>query len=211
MKTESLIDALTQDAPLRSRFGPALLLAAGGAVALGGAVFFGTLGFRPDIGTAMGTARFLFKLVLTFALAAGALGVASRFARPGRELGVWVWALWAVPVLLVAALAWELTVTPSSLWMTRLVGHNALYCLSLIPLLALGPLVCLLYAMRQGAPARPGFAGALAGLAASGIAAIFYATHCTDDSPLFVATWYPLATAIVSGIGYLAGARVLRW
>jgi hypothetical protein len=41
-------------------------------------------------------------------------------------------------------------------------------------------------------------AGAIAGLAASGIAATFYATNCTDDSPLFVITWYPLATGFVA-------------
>jgi len=113
--------------------------------------------------------------------------------------------------LLLMALACELMVTPPSLWMSKLVGHNSLHCLSLIPLFAIGPLAALLYALRQGAPARPGLAGVLAGLAASGIAAIFYATNCTDDSPLFVATWYSLATAIVAGIGYVAGSRLLRW
>jgi hypothetical protein len=211
LKTDSLIEALTQDAPVRTRFGPALVLATAGGIAFVGAAFFGLLGFRPDIGTAIGTVRFLFKLLLTFALAASALGIVSRFARPGRHLGVWRWALAAVPVLLLAALACELAVTPPSLWMKQLIGRNSLHCLSLIPLFAMGPLAALLYALRQGAPARPGLAGLLAGLAASGIAAIFYATNCTDDSPLFVATWYSLATAVVAGIGYLAGSRLLRW
>ena len=65
--------------------------------------------------------------------------------------------------------------------------------------------------MRQGAPTRPALAGALAGLLAGGIAATFYAAHCTDDSPFFVATWYTLAIAVLAGIGALAGGRVLRW
>jgi hypothetical protein len=38
-----------------------------------------------------------------------------------------------------------------------------------------------------------------------------YASHCTDDSPLFVATWYPIATAVVTAAGALIGARVLRF
>jgi hypothetical protein len=38
-----------------------------------------------------------------------------------------------------------------------------------------------------------------------------YAAHCSDDSPLFVATWYTLATALVAAIGALAGARFLRF
>jgi hypothetical protein len=54
-------------------------------------------------------------------------------------------------------------------------------------------------------------AGAVAGLAASGIAATFYASNCTDDSPLFVLLWYPLAIAIVTAVGYVAGGRLLRW
>jgi hypothetical protein len=35
-------------------------------------------------------------------------------------------------------------------------------------------------------------------LAASGIAATFYAANCTDDSALFVITWYPIAILIVT-------------
>ncbi|MFM9815988.1 NrsF family protein, partial [Streptomyces scabiei] len=61
------------------------------------------------------------------------------------------------------------------------------------------------------APTRPGSAGAVCGLAASGIAATFYAANCPDDSPLFVATWYPPAVAIVVLAGWAAGRRWLRW
>ena len=45
----------------------------------------------------------------------------------------------------------------------------------------------------------------------AGVGALLYATHCPDDSPLFVAIWYGSATAIVVAIGALAGARLLRW
>ena len=66
-------------------------------------------------------------------------------------------------------------------------------------------------ALRNGAPVRPGLSGAMAGLAASSIAAVFYAMNCFDDSPLFVITWYPLAVLGVMTAGYLAGVRYLRW
>jgi len=48
-------------------------------------------------------------------------------------------------------------------------------------------------------------------LASAGIAATLYASNCFDDSPLFVATWYPLAAALVATVGYFAGNRYLRW
>jgi hypothetical protein len=69
----------------------------------------------------------------------------------------------------------------------------------------------LLFAMREGAPQNPGVAGALAGAVAAGIAATLYASNCPDDSPLFVASWYPLATLIVVAVGAAAGVRLLRW
>jgi hypothetical protein len=72
-------------------------------------------------------------------------------------------------------------------------------------------LIALLFAMRAGAPQNPRIAGALAGAAAAGIAATLYASNCPDDSPLFVASWYPLATIVVSAVGAFAGDRLLRW
>jgi hypothetical protein len=41
--------------------------------------------------------------------------------------------------------------------------------------------------------------------------ATLYASHCTDDSPLFVAAWYTIATALVTAVGALAGAKLLRY
>ncbi|RTL73692.1 MAG: DUF1109 family protein, partial [Bradyrhizobiaceae bacterium] len=43
------------------------------------------------------------------------------------------------------------------------------------------------------------------------LGATLYASHCADDSPLFVATWYTLAAAFVTLIGAMAGRRVLRF
>jgi hypothetical protein len=51
----------------------------------------------------------------------------------------------------------------------------------------------------------------MAGLLSAGLAATLYASHCTDDSPLFVATWYTLGAALVTAIGALVGSRVLRF
>ena len=81
----------------------------------------------------------------------------------------------------------------------------------LIPLFAIPPLAGILYAVKQAAPRNAGLAGAIAGLAAGGIAACVYVLHCPDDSPLFLAAWYTLAVGFVSLVGYLAGRHWLRW
>jgi hypothetical protein len=211
VKTDDLIDLLAQDPAVRWRFGRILGFATVGGAVIAGAAFFIAIGFRPDIASAAETVRFLFKFVVTLSLAIAAIGALLRIARPGALLGLWGWAFAAAPVLLGGAVIAELITMPADVWAARLVGHNVRFCLTLIPLLAIGPLACLLFALRQGAPSRPGLAGAVAGLAASGIAATFYAANCTDDSPLFVATWYPVAIAVVVLIGYFAGARLLKW
>jgi hypothetical protein len=101
--------------------------------------------------------------------------------------------------------------TPPDHYLGKLVGSNAVHCLSLIPTLSIAPLAAALLAMRAGAPARPPLAGAAAGLVSAGLAATIYATNCTDDSPLFVVTWYTLATIVVAGVGAFCGDRLLRW
>ncbi len=211
MKTNELIDLLAQDAPLRWRFGPLFGIAALAGVALAGALFFAAIGFRPDISQAVESVRFLFKFAVTITLALGAGGVVLRLGRPGAPTGRWRWLLVAAPLLLLSAVVVELAVVPAHTWAARLVGNNARFCLTLIPLLSIGPLVCLLLALRQGAPEKPSEASALAGLAAAGIAATFYAANCTDDSPLFVAFWYPIAIAIVTAVGAFIGKYVLKW
>ena len=211
MKTDDLITALAQDAPVRWPLGRAVAAAMVGGAVVAGVIFFAGIGVRPDVMQAVETVRYLFKFIVTLALAVTATGLILHLARPGVPLGAWRWALLAAPVLLIVSVALEMMAMPMSSWGTRWIGTNAPWCLTLIPLMALGPLALMLWALRQGAPRRPGLAGAVAGLVASGIAATFYAAHCPDDSPFFVATWYTLATGIVVLIGTLAGRRWLRW
>jgi hypothetical protein len=212
MRTEDLINALVVDLTVsKARFRHVLF----GAITLGAiiaaAVFVLGLGVRPDFGQALETARFLFKFVFALSLVATATALLSRLAIPGVSAGPWAWGWLLAPALLVVAVAAELFVMPVDSWLPRLVGSNARACLTLIPLLSIAPLACILLALREGAPTSPGLAGAVAGLVASGVAATLYASHCTDDSPLFVATWYSLAIGVVVLVGYGVGSRVLRW
>ncbi|MGE0800302.1 MAG: NrsF family protein [Lautropia sp.] len=211
MKTDELVDLLARDAPPPWRFRPILMAAVAGGIAAAAIAFFATIGLRPDIADALRSGRFLFKFVVTVALAVTAIGATLRLGVPGARLARGGLALALAPVLLAGAAVLELLALPGQRWLPSLVGRNALDCLTLIPLLSIGPLACLFVALRQGAPSDPGAAGAVAGLAASGIAATFYAANCTDDSPLFVITWYPIATLIVTAAAYLGGRRLLRW
>jgi hypothetical protein len=212
MKTADLINSLAADpvAPavhLGRRI--ALALALGGAVSL--VLFMAAVGPRPDAMTAMRTVRFDLKFIDTLTFLAPSALLCWRLLRPDARPGALALLFLAPLALLGGAFIAELALTPADLWATKLVGSNALHCLALIPLVSIPPLAALIAAMRAGAPRYPALSGALAGAAAAGVAATIYATSCLDDSPLFVATWYPLATLFVAGLGALAGWRFLQW
>jgi hypothetical protein len=211
MKTDHLIALLAQDlSPTRS-LRLILVTAVACGIIIAATVFFSRIGLRPDISEAVKSGRFLFKFVVTITLAVSATVTMLRLARPDESLGLNGLMLAAAPMLLMFAALVELLIVPEDRWIPRLIGHNSGVCLTLIPFLSAGPLACLLIALRRGAPSNPGMAGAVAGLAASGIAATFYAANCTDDSPLFVITWYPIAILLVTVVGFLVGRRLLSW
>jgi hypothetical protein len=213
MKTENLIQALTIDAatpavPLGRTLGTWLL--PGVAIAIG--FYFAALGLRPHLlSLAADDPRIFFKIGLMVLLTCLAAPLTLRLVKPGAKLRSVSLALIIVPALLVLAILFEVFTISEADWGHRLIGHNAMFCLKSIPLLALAPFCALLFALRDGAPSRPALAGAAAGLLAGAIGATLYATHCPDDSPFFVATWYSIGIAIVTAAGALIGARVLRW
>jgi hypothetical protein len=211
MTTDDLIRALVADGYVGRKPRAVLLIALLSATAFVAILFFTRIGFREDIDTALRTVRFQFKFAVIVPLALVALGALFGSAAPVFALGRWA-RLLPLPLLLLAVgVAAELLSTPRSDWMVRLIGSNAVNCMTLIPLLASVPLVIFITALKSGAPAHPGLSGAMAGLGAGSLAAVFYAMNCFDDSPLFVITWYPLACAMVTLAGYLTGRRVLRW
>jgi len=212
METDQLIRTLAADNAHRARpVGFVLALALLSAAPVSVAMFFAELGVRPDVMTAMRNPFFDLKFAVTLALAISAIVVSLHLSRPEASLRGWAWLL-LIPVgLLVAGIGGEMMMPERQPMMTRLIGNNAWNCLTSIPLMSLPLLAAALLGLRHGAPTRPAIAGAIAGLLSAGLAATLYASHCTDDSPLFVATWYTIATALVTAIGALAGPRVLRF
>jgi hypothetical protein len=212
VETDQLIRTLAADNAHRARpVGFVLALALLAAAPVSVAMFFAGLGVRSDVMAAMHNPFFDLKFAVTLAMAISALAVALHLSRPEASLRGWAWLLLAPAALLAAGATGEMMLPQRTPMMTRLVGHNSKLCLVAIPLMSLPLLAAALLGLRHGAPTRPAIGGAIAGLASAGLAATLYAAHCTDDSPLFVATWYSFATAAVAAIGALAGSRVLRF
>jgi len=212
MKTENLIRALAADTGRRP---PApdrtLLVLLPAAILTAGAMLLLTLGVRPDFLAVLATLRFPFKFVVTITLVvvAGLVFRQTLFPVPSRRPD-WPLLLTA-PAVLLAGVAAELFTLPPDTWLMAAQGKNAALCLTVIPALGLVPLALMLWVLRQGATTRPVFAGFCAGLLAGAIAATFYAAHCTDDSPLFVATWYPVAIGMLGAAGAATAGFVARW
>ena len=212
MDTDQLIKTLAADNAHRPRpVGLVLALALLAAAPVSILMFVAELGVRPDVMTAMHNPFFDLKFAVTLALAAAAIAVSLHLSRPEASLRGFVWLL-AIPAgLLVAGISGEMMMPQRLPMMTRLVGNNSKVCMTAVPLMSLPLLAAALIGLRHGAPTRPALEGAMAGLLSAGLAATLYASHCTDNSPLFVATWYTLGAALVTAIGALVGSRVLRF
>ena len=211
MDTDQLIRTLAADNARARPVGFVLALALLAAAPVSLLMFFTELGVRPDVMSAMRNPFFDLKFAVTLALATSAILVSLHLSRPEASMRGWGW-LFMIPAgLLVAGISGEMTMPQRLPMMTRLVGQNSRVCMTAIPAMSLPLLAAALVGLRHGAPTRPALAGAIAGLLSAGLAATVYASHCTDDSPLFVATWYTIATALVTAVGALAGSKVLRF
>jgi len=212
MDTDQLIRTLAADNTHRGRpVGFVLMLGLLAAAPVSLLIFFAELGVRPDVMTAMHNPFFDLKFAVTIALAISAIAVSLHLSRPEASLRGFGWWLLIPAGLLAAGVGGEMMMPQRVPMMTRLVGSNSKICMTAVPAMALPLLAGALIGLRHGAPSRPAVAGAIAGLLSAGLAATVYAAHCTDDSPLFVATWYTLAAALMAAIGALAGSRMLRF
>ena len=170
-----------------------------------------TMGFRPDLWLAMHGASFWMKWGYTISLAAVAIYVTARLARPdpGSLRRLW---LIAVPVLALAAVGvGELIRTPRSDWLAMWLGQTWSKCPWLVLMLAVPIFIGLLWSFRRLAPTRLRAAGAAAGLAAGAFSATVYCLHCPEVSAIFVLTWYSLGILLAASVGAIVGPRLLRW
>jgi hypothetical protein len=212
MKTDELIRALAADRePAGPAPGIALALAGIVGLVLSALLFMWLVPLRPHLGEAMRTFPFMLKPVEMGLLVLASAVAVLRLAQPGAPYMRALAMVAAVPAIMIAAVAIELMQVPRAEWMVRLAGAHWYLCVFNMVLLSLPILAALLIGLRFGAPTRPALAGAGAGLLSGALAASLYIAHCPDDSQLFVAAWFTLAIAISTGIGAMAGPRLLRW
>lgn len=211
MRTDDLIGLLAADAQPSPPLRPARI----GGVAVAGilaavALFLTLAGMRDGLSTVMQRPEVLAKTLLPLILFVMALPWALRQMRP--DAGAPRWGYVALPVAVAVGLwVWAFAVLPPPLRFAEQMGSAIAECLGFILLLSLLPLGGLLWMMRQGASDNPVRAGALAGLAIGCGVTVGYSLFCTKDNPIFYVTWYGVAVLLVTGIGALAGRRLLRW
>jgi len=211
MKTDDFILALSPTPPRAGRRWGGACAGAGARTCVSLALFMAALGPRPDVTAAAHTMRFDLKFLDTLALLGRPRSSACGLSRPEASAGAVLAWLLAPVVLLALAVGVELATVPAELWARRLVGANWWQLPDADSAVRDPAAGGADRRLARGRAALPGLTGALAGMAAAGVSATIYATNCTDDSPLFVATWYPLATGIVALAGFFAGRRWLRW
>ncbi|CAN5347898.1 NrsF family protein [soil metagenome] len=213
MQTDDLINALAGNVrpvsrnPVESRI--ALGLMAGAIVTL--ATIMLTLGFRPDLATAMHSFSFWMKWTYTISLGVGAILATIHLSRPDASRAQWLWLLVIPFVLLAAVAANELIRTPVSGWLPLWLGQSWKRCAVFVFLLSLPLFGGLIWAFRQFAPTRLRLAGGVAGLASGACAATLYGLHCPEASATFVLTWYTLGIGLAGAAGALIGPRLMRW
>lgn len=212
MDTDQFIRTLVADGTHRTK--PVWLVLAAtllAAAPVSICFFLWNLGLRSDVMTAMHNPFFDLKFVITLSLTGSAIAVSLRLSRPEASLRCVAWLL-AIPAgLLFAGITCEMMLPQQLPMMARLVGSNSRICLTAIPIMSVPLLAASLMGLRHGASSRPALTGAMAGLLSAGAAATLYASNCTDDSPLFVMTWYSISTFSVALVGAMVGSKLLRY
>lgn len=211
--TDDLIAALARDTrPVRTwhaAFGLSAALSAGAAAAAALiAIFIGDplLGAR-----SVGVMTFGVKMGFTASLLLLSGYLLYQAGRPGHEPrhGLpWL----AAPFILLSTLAGvALLGTPPAATHALIFGSTWQICLLSVSLLSVPVYGVLALAFRRLAPTDLKLTGMFAGVAAGSTAALVYALHCPETSPVFLLVWYGLGITIAGLVGRAAGPFLLRW
>lgn len=151
------------------------------------------------------------KLAYAGALAAAAIALTARLARPLAQLKVLRLAVPVVVLAMVMLGSASLMAEPDEARMAAVLGQTWWMCPWMLMGLSLPALAGILWALKGLAPTRLAHAGGASGLLAGAIGAAGYAMACPESSTSFVAVWYTLGIALTAWLGWVLGPRVLRW
>ncbi len=212
MKTDEFINALVEDQGANiASFGFKFVAWIASGLTLSLMIFFMFLRVRADFSDLMTDPHVMFKFIFAASLLSSLLPLLVYARSP--EINLLPVLRWLILPLLVLAggVVFQLMTSRPDAWLSGMIGEHPMACLGNIPVLAIGPFIALLLILRSGAPTQPVLSGAAAGAISASLASFIYALHCPDDSALFVAVWYSLAIAIMTGFGAVMGAKWLKW
>ncbi len=203
-----LVDDLTPVTPLRQRRGMGWMITAIAAGAIGMLV---QGGLRDDFAQGQPDEFGLLVTGLFLVLALASAWAVVDMARPqvGSRREGWIWNALMVALLPASALvlitANLLRGAPSGFEME---GTDCLKYGLLWGLLTAGTLVLWL---RRGAPAQPGRAGLLTGVAAGSAGIFAVSLYCPHSDLIHIGIWHGFTVVLAGLAGWLAIPRLVRW
>ena len=213
MNTDRLIEMLATHAePVEAGIASRRFVVALGAGTLGALLLLiAVFGFNPALARYLVLPAFWTKLAFAAVVAVGGIVATARLARPGAAVGAFQW--WPLAALVgIWLLALEsLAAAEPGAREALVLGATWRSCPFNIALLSVPVFIGCVWALKQLAPTRLRLAGAAAGLAAGGLAALVYGLHCPELAAPFIAVFYVLGVLIPVAVGFAFGPRLLRW
>ena len=169
-------------------------------------------GINPALNAFAHTSTFWVKEIWIAALILGTWPLVLRLARPGVSAGRYPQLLLAAWGTMAALGLWQLSSSSNTTGLDQAwLGTSWQVCSVSIVLLALPLLAALMGVLRDMAPTRPAWCGAVAGLLAGGLAALIYSLHCPETAFAFLSVWYAAGMLAVGALGAVLGAKLLHW
>ena len=210
--TDNLIDSLADDlkpspplsSPVKRSFTWLLasLLCIGAGISL--------IGLRSDLAAFVMDPIFMLETVATLIIAAVAVIGAFVLSIPGSNQGPLVRWLVGAPIAI-----WLIQISGRWIFSEEVAPHYFFWkgyvCSTEILALGILPGVMLYLMIRQAAPVKLGWTGALAAVAVTAMSAFAVQFTCSLNDPLHLLAWHVMPIFAIGAAGVWIGQKLLRW